>query len=405
MKANLQRKKTQVEDRIELKPEDGHIYRMWCDYTSPYSWKLRAYMHYREIPYKRMVNTMTTYMKTIKDLVGMPIIPVILTHDNQIMQDTTPMMEYLEEHHVGPLTVPTDPRLAALNWFLEDMGDEYLVRYAMHYRWGNEQNRQTMSHRLARNLSFGEPHTNPKMAAPFILNRQKGFDKALGLGEDYAEHIDAEFLDLLKILEKHFEEHQFLLGDRPSMADFAFFGPLFAHVFNDPYSCTIMELNAPLTCDYLEGIRDLGDLRGLTGQTDFGDWLDADELPQTLKDLLQFAARTYVPFVVDNAKAVLVDQAKDFSSEISGQVTPFKAFAYRAWGLEQMQLKLAQLDGGDKAWLEALFTDTGVQAKLTEHGVLHSDLYDGFNPPFVTDGTANAQVRYLREKTEKDVTK
>jgi glutathione S-transferase len=101
------------------------------------------------------------YMGEIPALVGQPIIPVILTPDNQVMQDSTPIVEWFESQYQAKPAIPEDPRLAFIMWLLEEFADEYMPRLHMHTRWGNEQNRRTLSHRIARFMAFGKSDVEP----------------------------------------------------------------------------------------------------------------------------------------------------------------------------------------------------------------------------------------------------
>ena len=69
-----------------------------------------------------------------------------------MLQDSTPILEWFETQFPEPSTVPADPRVAFVQWLVEDFADEYLPRFSMHYRWGNELSRETLSHRIARRL-------------------------------------------------------------------------------------------------------------------------------------------------------------------------------------------------------------------------------------------------------------
>ena len=47
-----------------------------------------------------------------------------------------------------------------------------------------------------------------------------------GLWEENTKHV-------MSLLEVHFSSHDFLLGGRPSLADFGFIAPFYAHLWND----------------------------------------------------------------------------------------------------------------------------------------------------------------------------
>ncbi len=182
------------------------------------------------------------------------------------------------------------------------------------------------------------------------------------------------------------------------MADFALFGPLKVHLFNDPQSNEIMEVNAPRTCRWLDTISDLGDLRGCAGQTEFGDWINLNNgLPESLEKILGFVSKTYFPF----AKACALagkDRNKTFSAEVYGVEATFSVHQYRVWSFEQLQLKYQALAGQDKHFIDEVLTASQILPKFMEGEIVHNALYDGFTPPFIKDGIADARAKHLKSK-------
>jgi len=396
---NLQREALEITSALELNPQQQDCFRLWCDGNSPYSCKLRTYMNYKAIPYKRMRINLNTYYQKIPQKVGMSIMPVLLSPNDDVLQDTTPIIEELEKKYSNNACTPKDTGLAFIMWLLEDFSDEYLTRFSMHYRWGNELNRITLSHRLGRSMSYGDVNMHASKVAPMILSRQSGFDEALGLSDTKArESLDKQFIDLLTILDAHFCGHQFLLGDRPSVADFALYGHLYAHMFQDPYSAEIMERFGSRTCNWIETITELGDVRGDIGQTEFGPWINFDNgVPDTLKQLLNFIGKTYIPFATATAVATH-EGKKDFKANIYGFQTHFKTFQYRAWSFENVQNRFIKLDEPQKKFVHALLVETKVQPMMMENGILHCTLFDGFTPPYIKDGVCDQRIAYIKDK-------
>lgn len=395
--SNIEREQKQVVDDALLSPSEKGHYRLWCDPNSPYSCKLRTYMNFKEIPYKRQRINFQTYFVEIPEKVGMNIMPVLIDDQDTILQDTTPIMVYLEEKYPDNSCIPRDENLQFLMWLLEDFGDEYLTRFSMHYRWGNDISKNTLSHRLARSMSYGMADMHATKVGPTIAERQTGFDGPLGLTSDEARaSLDQQLIDLLTILDKHFETYQFILGDRPSLADFAIYGHMMAHMYQDPASAEIMEGHGSRVCNWLDTITEFGDVRGAAGQTSFGDWLDLSEsLPETLFELLAFVAKTYIPFACGVAKAT-ADSEKSFTANIYGLDTSFRTFQYRAWSFESVQNKFLTLSS--PAFLESILTETGIQPEMMAGGVLHCTLFDGFTPPIIKNGIADARIKYLKDK-------
>lgn len=390
----------------ELAKGQEDFYRIWQGQTSPYSYKVMTYMNFKGIPYKR-VNANMMDLEWIKKIAGQSIVPVLLTPDDQVMQDSTPILEYFEkqlckDQNPQKSTIPEDNQLAFIMWLIEDFCDEYLTRMQMHTRWGNEQNRQTLSHKIARNILYAMPGMQVKDLAPVLLNRQSTFNSHLGVADDDAKtNMDQQVIDLLAILEQHFTEHQFLLGMRPSIADFALYGPLKIHLYNDPQSNEILETLAPKTCNWLDTITDFGDTRGCAGQTEFGDWINLTQgCPASLTSLLNFIAKTYIPLNRAAAPAAIARE-KTFEADIYGVTATFSSHQYRVWAFEQLQLKYQALSNEEQAELLPHLTHAEVMPSLMADGIQHSNLFDGFTPPFIKDGIPDARIKYLKEQGRK----
>ena len=387
------------QSKILLKGQESY-YRILQAQGSPYSHKVMTYMHYKGIHYKK-IHSNQSDLKWAVEAAGQSIVPVMLSPDDQVMQDSTPIIEYLEAQHPEVSTIPEDPSLAFLMWLIEDFSDEYMPRMIMHTRWGNEQNRHTLSHKIARGIVYGVPSMQVHDLAPILVKRQTGFNRHLGLeGQEVRANMDKQVLDLLSILEEHFTQHQFLLGGKPCIADFALYGPLKVHFYEDPQSHEIMEIQAPHTCNWIHTIMQLGDTRGCAGQTEFTDWLNlAKGLPKSVSKLLSFIARTYIPLGKASVKAS-VNKLKQFDAEIDGVSATFSTNQYRVWAFEQLQLRYQSLADAKKEQLSEVLTESQIMPALMSEGIFHSNLFDGFTPPFVKDGIPDARIKYLKEKAK-----
>ena len=175
--ATVLRQQREVERQRELPPEAADAYRMWEDPASPYSAKVRSYFRFKGIAYRRLRTNFTAYFEEIPRLVGVSMIPVVLTPDDRVMLDSTPILLWLEDRHPEPSILPEDAALAFVARLLEDFADEYVLRLSMHLRWGNELTRTTLSARLARSLAYGMPEADTRAWTELMLARQSGFDE------------------------------------------------------------------------------------------------------------------------------------------------------------------------------------------------------------------------------------
>lgn len=261
--------------------------------VSLYTGKARAYLRFKGIPFDEVLSRREVYRDIILPRTGVRFIPVLVTDDDRAIQDTTDIIDALEQRYPEPAIYPAGPlqRLVAL--LLEVYGDEWLVIPAMHYRWNLPENRAFAMGEFGRTNS---PDLSPEqqrelgeqLAGPFA-----GALPYLGITEATAPAIERSYLGLLAELEAHFSQHAFLLGDRPSIGDFGLIGPLYAHLYRDPASGRLMEQVAPRVADWVQRMQHP---RG-----DAGAFLPDDQVPASLLPLLQRMFREQVPTLIDTA--------------------------------------------------------------------------------------------------------
>lgn len=393
---NLERQAREVAEQETLADGDT-AYRLIEDATSPYSAKVRAYLHFKELRYRRMRATFPLYMRTIAEQVGFPTLPVLWTPEGDVLTDSTPLLRWLEARHPAPRALPEDPRVLFLSELVEDFADEYMPRFSMHYRWGNAISRETLSHRIARRLAYGTP-VDPRDLAPGVLARQSGFDVHLGLDEATRSDVDAQFGELLGILDALLERQSFLLGERPSPADFAVYGQLWAHSYRDPFSMHLLELHGPRTCTWLDELTDIGDARGAVGRTAFGDHGPFDVAAERLAPLLRMVASTWVPVGAASA-AASVERRKQIELSIRGVPTTMSTNHYRAYAFEEVQRCFDGLDPDARADVSRALSAAGDFRPLLDGPRLHNGLYDGLGPPLVRDGIGDNRVKHRKQKS------
>merc|ERR1712137_1246172 len=68
-----------------------------------------------------------------------------------------------------------------------------------------------------------------------------GMCPGLGVTPETIPGIERSYLELLRLMNEHLKHHAYILGGRPCMADFALMGPLYAHLYRDPYPGALMK--------------------------------------------------------------------------------------------------------------------------------------------------------------------
>jgi glutathione S-transferase len=270
---------------------------MTADYTlygadlSLYTGKARAYMRYKNLNWQEVLATADVYRDVILPNVGAPIIPVLQTEDDQVVQDTTDIIDFLEQRHPEGCIYPNTPkqRLAAL--LLEFFGDEWLLLPAMHYRWNYLEHQREFILQGFGQIAGPDANTEEQiklgeqLCAPF-----RGSVEKMGVNEDTKAAVEQTYLALLDQLNEHLTHHPYLLGTRPSIGDFGLMGPLYAHLGRDPYPKALMQKRAPKVYEWVERMNNPEPLSG--------DFLPNDEVPETLLPILRTQSKEQLPDVL-----------------------------------------------------------------------------------------------------------
>lgn len=259
---------------------------------SLYTGKARAFLRFKGVPFEERPATRDVYKTIILPRVGAPIIPVLATADDHYVQDTTEIIDYIEARHPQPSVYPQGAvqRLVAL--LLELFGDEWLVIPAMHYRWSVLDQQHDFIMREFGRLSLPDASPEEQIAIGERVSRPfSGMVGVLGITPDTIPGIEAAYLEFLAQLDHHLSQHDFLLGSRPSIGDYGFMGPLYAHLARDPVPLALMQERAPNVYAWVERMNAPG--------PDPGEFLPDDDIPETLLPILEALCRDQLPDVQD----------------------------------------------------------------------------------------------------------
>lgn len=217
-------------------------------------------------------------------------IPVVKTPEGTLIWDSTAVLLHVDHRHPEPGIVPDDPILGFLAHLLDDFSDEWLYRHAVGTRWLFPENAASGSWDIAREGSLEVPGGIGATRA-LVTAAMTGCLPRLGTTPGNIDAWVAEsLLPWQRALGAHVAAHGYMLGGRPSLADFALFGGNVAHFLNDPVCCCWMEESAPAIVPYTHA------LWAPWGRT-FGDWLEPAALPDSLIAVLAETGRHYLPWV------------------------------------------------------------------------------------------------------------
>lgn len=297
--------------------------------VSYFTGKLEAYLRYKEIAYERVAMTPLVFSRTVPRRTGAAQMPAVELPDGRWMTDTTPMIAWLEEQHPTPAVIPSDPLQRFTSLLLEDYADEWLWRPALHYRWSYRADANLLSRRIVDEM-MGTVPLPAALKRLFLRARQRRrYVRGDGVCASTRAHVEGTYLATLDRLEAILATRPFLLGERPTLADFGFFASMFRHFGLDPTPSAIMRERAPAVYEWLARLwnarasRSNGGLR--TGVPD--DWTP----------LLESVAAAYLPYLAENARA-WKNGRRRFDAELEGvRYRRIPTSRYRVWCLERLR--------------------------------------------------------------------
>ncbi len=266
--------------------------------VSLYTGKARSYFRKKGIAFEERVPSHPRYGEHVLPKAGRRMLPTVEAPDGSIIQDTTEIIDFVEQRNPENSVYPTGPRQRLVALTFELYGDEGLLKPAMHYRWNfPDDNEPFIFREFGRSMSPTSPMDEAaEMVRPFA-EHFRGFLPGLGVNADTVPAIEEAYLDLLDLLNDHFRLVPYLLGGRPCIGDFGLMGPLYAHLGRDPYPARLMRMRAPFVARWVERMN-----ASDSGMAEFPDmeqdFLPDDAIPETLMPVLKLIVQDYFPEIV-----------------------------------------------------------------------------------------------------------
>lgn len=268
-------------------------YRIFGAEVSPYSVKVRSYFLYKGIPHEWIVrdsHSMAEYQRYAK----LPIIPVVATPTDEALQDSTPIIETMEQREPEPSMHPPGDALRFLSELLEEFGDEWGNKWMFHYRWARDVDQESAAGRIAVLMMPDGSDEERAGVAAAIRERMVSRGWVIGSNAQTAPIIEASFANAMGLLDAHFEHRKFLFGERPSFGDFGVWGQVY-NAWTDPTPGDLLRARFPRVCQWVDRMLDP------KAAGDFESW---DTLRATLEPLFRQEVRLFLRWADANAVAI-----------------------------------------------------------------------------------------------------
>lgn len=320
-------------------------YRLFGSEQSPYAIKVRSYFRYKRIPHEWLLRGPDTIAEMRRHTTT-PLVPLVVTPEDEVVADSGPILERMEEDYPNPPMLPDDPALAVVARLVEGYGDEWVNKLMFHFRWWHEADRESAALRMAR-AQLGEVVPDVlQRAATAVRESMTSRLVYVGSAESTRPLLEASLERLLRLLDDHLATRHYLFGGRPACGDFGLFAQLH-QCAEDPTGGQLVEAHAAVRM-WIERMLS----PAVEGR--FDAW---ETLAPTLGPLLRREiAATYLPWAAANAEAVAAGRA-DFTVEIDGGVFTQSTQRYHATSFRRLRDRLAGIS--ERADLDRILSTAG----------------------------------------------
>ncbi len=320
---------------------------LWGSELSPYTLKIQALLEYAKVPYrllpangKRIENLeiqarievakftgMVTRFPVMSDLDEYPLVPYLTEDGRHFQFDSTAIAHWLDSQkggggssRVNVSFFPKSPALRFLATLIDDAMDEFGLYMVHHMRWVTSATSNNAGARLAREFKHILPMGARWLVAKQFSERQASrlpylFSVApegrrwqvkeslqppsIAYWPESHSLLNNAWLTYLSAMESLLEKQPYVLGAHFTIADASIYGQLSMNL-KDPAAANLLKEVAPLTYDWLCGIRDGKHV--LIDAVD-DEWKITPQTISAFKPLLDIVMQTYSSLMVQNSRA------------------------------------------------------------------------------------------------------
>lgn len=197
--------------------------------------KVRSSLHYKQIPFVERPLNLWQLLVTVPRRTGATVMPVLVTPEGRWLQDSSVIIDHLEAQPGSRSLLPETPLQRFVAYLLEAWADEWWIPMAMHSRWSYPENYPLFEAEAGAHLLPGFPRSLQDSAAAHVARKLRDMCPRVGIRPGQHAWLNRWSENMLQLLETHFSQHRYLLGDRPTLADVALAGPFCAHLGRDPW--------------------------------------------------------------------------------------------------------------------------------------------------------------------------
>jgi glutathione S-transferase len=224
---------------------------------SYYSAKTRAYLSYKRIPFVEQYNGRDMSGR-IRQVTNKVMIPVVELPDGEILQDTTVIIDALENRYPERPVIPSDPVMMLLTRIVEFIIDELWISTAMNTRWNDAVSNRFVVSEFGLRIggSIGLTGKDALAIGEQVSGQMQSYLPHLGVSDEEGQSAaNAYFEDASLALNNVVSATQYALGSRPTLIDFCLFTGYYAHQYRDVGAAqTFLKTQTPHLCYFLDNL-------------------------------------------------------------------------------------------------------------------------------------------------------
>lgn len=321
-------------------------FRIFGSEMSPYSIKVRSWFRYKGVPHVWILRD-AAQEPEFRRYAKLPLVPLVVTPEDEAVQDSTPILERFEKQFPEPSIHPAEPVAAFVSALFEEYGDEWMNKPMFHYRWFYEPDARSSAERIAREMMPGADEATIGGAIEMVRSRMVPRLSFVGSSPATRGVIEGSFERAIRLLEVHLATRPYLFGGRPAFGDFGLYAQL-REAATDPTPGAVLRDRAPRVLAWTE--------RMLSPRNEgaFEPW---SALAPTLLPLLRDeVGAVFLSWTTANARALAAGE-KEFEVVLDGQPFRQETQKYHARSLEVLRRRYASL--ADRGALDPVLEETG----------------------------------------------
>ena len=353
-------------------------HRLYAITHSLYSGRARSYLIKHQIPFQELSTGHESFKAEVLPKGKLATIPTLVTPEGEVIRDGAAIIEHFEAAHGRP-SLPAGPKQRIISALFDVIGTDGLLRPAMHYRWNFPEDNLAFVRYHFLHSQRDTPERSEKTEA--MMNRMRHAAMIFGVTEQTQAVVESLYLDYLEALNTHFEQYPYLLGWRPSIGDFGLIAPMYAHLGRDPHPAKLMQQRAVSVHRWVERMNryDQDVPEFFNAGTDF---VEDDEVPESLITVLRVLAEDFVPETLAAADAIngwlaenkpgagapavgrLAQAPGTAVFDLRGETIEALAQPHRFYLLQRVQNDYASLSEMEKVGVDAVLAESGMAAVL-----------------------------------------